>query len=262
VLATPVDYTISFLTTYEIPQNGKIKLEIPSDIKMNMESLATNCFQKINITGTKTAATCTGSLNVATSKYEITVTSIALTGRLLANTNVSLSFEGICTNPDTTRNILGFSINIYTSDNFLIEGADTGISTRASTPALCQSVTVIRDSNTNSDITSYKISLKQPSDFQASSILILTLPTALQINANTTCLNLAGTVNMACTIINSVATVTFPPASIANNTVFGLTLTNIVNTPSFQPLNNPVGILTKTPDNVNSYCQSSTPISL
>jgi hypothetical protein len=60
VLASSVDYVISFVTTYEIPQNGKIKLEIPSDIKISTGSLTSQCFQKINSTGTKIAASCSG----------------------------------------------------------------------------------------------------------------------------------------------------------------------------------------------------------
>ena len=44
--------------------------------------------------------------------------------------------------------------------------------------------------------------------------------------------------------------------------MFGVTLTNITNTPSFQPLNDPFSLSTKTPDNINFYCQSSTPILL
>jgi len=151
---------------------------------------------------------------------------------------------------------LGFSINTY-GNGYLIEGANTGISTRAITPAQCQSVNVTRFSKKNSEITNYVVSLKQPSNLQASSYLILTIPTALQLNANSTCYDITGTVVISCTFVDNVITVQFPASAIINNTAFGVTLSNIFNLASFQPLNDPFTLLTKTPDNINKYCQSS-----
>jgi hypothetical protein len=148
---------------------------------------------------------------------------------------------------------LGFSINIY-SDEYLIEGANTGISTRASTPAQCQTVTINRLSKKNSDITSYSISLKQPSNLQGASYLILTIPTALILNGNSSCTDLLGTNVYNCTILNNVITVQFPNQIVNNMSTFGVTITNIINTPSFKPLNDPFSLLTKTPDNINKYC--------
>lgn len=97
---------------------------------------------------------------------------------MAADSTVYLIFDSICTNPDTTRNVLGFSINVY-GEGFLIEGTNSGISMRANTPAQCQNVAVTRVSKKNSDITNITISLKQPSNLQASSYLILTIPSVL-----------------------------------------------------------------------------------
>lgn len=218
--------------------------------------MESNCFQQINSTGSKISATCSGTLNSLTSKYEITISSIALTSNLVGNSTVYITFDNICTNPDTTRNILGFSINIY-ADGYLIEGANTGISTRAITPAQCQSVNVTRLSKKNSDITNYVVSLKQPSNLQASSYLIITIPTALQLNSNSTCYDLTGTVVIDCSFVDNLITVQFPASTIISNTAFGVTLTNIFNLASFQPLNDPFTLLTKTPDSINKYCQST-----
>jgi hypothetical protein len=57
------------MTTYNIPQNGIIKIEVPNDIKMDISNIGSNCFQQINSTGTKTAATCSGFLNTSSLKY-------------------------------------------------------------------------------------------------------------------------------------------------------------------------------------------------
>ena len=127
---------------------------------------------------------------------------------------------------------------------------------------MCQSVVVNRFSKKNSDVTNYTVSLKQPSNLQPASFLTLTIPAALQTSASTQCYDFSGAALLTCTIINNAVTVTFPNLTIANNTVFGVTLTNIANTPSFQPLNDPFNLSTKTPDNINFYCQSSTPILL
>ncbi len=85
-----MDYVISFMTTHEIPLDGKIKLEIPSDIRIDIASLYSHCFHKINSTGIKNSALCLGFLNATTSKYEITVFSIAFLRSLSANSTVNL----------------------------------------------------------------------------------------------------------------------------------------------------------------------------
>lgn len=161
------------------------------------------------------------------------MTSVALNGELSGNTTVVIELQGICTNPDNTRNIIGFGVNIYSVDGYIIEGVNSGISTRAGTPALCIGVNVGRGSSKNSDITNYTITLKQPSNLSPSSYLIITIPTQLQLTNTTLCVDLTDTVTLSCTITTNTITVHLPALTINNMTVFGLILTNVINTASF-----------------------------
>lgn len=68
VLAANVDYRISFVTNYAIPQNGIIKIEIPNDIGIDLNNLQSNCYQTIN-SSSLVLATCSAVLNSSTKKY-------------------------------------------------------------------------------------------------------------------------------------------------------------------------------------------------
>lgn len=83
---------------------------------MNLQS---NCYQSVNASSL-VMASCSAILNTSINKYQLTVTSIALNGVISANSTIAILLQGICTNPDTTRNIIGFTINTYTVDNYLI----------------------------------------------------------------------------------------------------------------------------------------------
>jgi len=119
VLASNIDYTISYVTGYAIPKNGIIKIEIPNGVGIDLTNLQSNCYQTVNTSSLLTAI-CSAILNTTTNKYQLTVSSIALTSNLTGNSTISILLQGICTNPDTTRNVIGFTINTYTSDGFLI----------------------------------------------------------------------------------------------------------------------------------------------
>ena len=68
VLAANVDYRISFVTNYAIPQNGIIKIEIPNDIGIDLNNLQSNCYQTVN-ESSLILATCSAILNSSTKKY-------------------------------------------------------------------------------------------------------------------------------------------------------------------------------------------------
>lgn len=68
VLAANLEYRISFVTNYAIPQNGVIKIEIPSDIGIDLNNLQSNCYQTDNASSL-ILATCSAILNPSTNKY-------------------------------------------------------------------------------------------------------------------------------------------------------------------------------------------------
>lgn len=116
-LASPVTYTISFVNTYQIPQNGLITIQFPLDIGIDTVNTPNNCFQSFNQSTTLISSNCS---IVQSTYYLITFTSIASSSSINAGTNISLTLQLMCINPDTTRNVNEFAITTYSPGNFII----------------------------------------------------------------------------------------------------------------------------------------------
>jgi len=58
VLASTVTYTINFVTTYTIPQNGFVVVKFPIDITIDLTNGPDNCFQDFNSSGTPISSDC------------------------------------------------------------------------------------------------------------------------------------------------------------------------------------------------------------
>ncbi len=130
------------------------------------------------------------------------------------------------------------------------------MSTKASIPSQCRDVSISRASNKNSDKTNYTITFRQKSDFIANSYLNIVLPTALGISNNTACVYNLTTI-LSCDIVSNSINIQLPSQIINSLTFLSISLTNILNLASYQPLVDIFSLLTKTPDNINKYCQYS-----
>ncbi len=148
VYATGVTYTITFNSTYLIPINGYIVIEIPTDIGINVVSLAT--YTKYSINGGAFIGTA-GTGTTGASSYVITIPNIAPTSSISANSMISLRFSGICTNPSNTRIISPITITTFSS-SAKIE-AVSGITVQMTTPASFYVSDISRVSQQNSALT-------------------------------------------------------------------------------------------------------------
>jgi len=117
VLANTVTYTINFVTTYKIPQNGHVIVQFPTDITIDLINGPSNCFQQFNSIGSAISSNCSVT---KTSMYSINFTTLAQSSSIGAGTNISLILQAVCTNPDTTRNVNGFTISTYSLNGFII----------------------------------------------------------------------------------------------------------------------------------------------
>lgn len=168
-----VTYSVNFNNTYLIPINGNIVLRVPTDITIVTALLPNYC--KLSINGASyTSTTCTVSTS-NTSYYQISFTAPAQTVAIAANSLISLQIFTLCTNPTNTRIITPFSI-FTNSATAAIESRTTGITVQMQFPAAFTIVQVSRNSQQNSALAQYTITLKQQAALVAGSLLQVNLP--------------------------------------------------------------------------------------
>jgi hypothetical protein len=68
VIDTLVGYSFTFITSHQIPINGILKIDIPSDILIDLTNLPGNCYITKN-NGSASVADCPGIYDNITKKY-------------------------------------------------------------------------------------------------------------------------------------------------------------------------------------------------
>lgn len=251
VLQTSVSYTFIFNNTYLIPLNGYIVIQIPFDISISMGSISSYCKVMLSTTSSFSSTSCTGT--TLTSFYQITFTSVAQSASIPANTQIQLQISSLCTNPTNTRIITPFAINTYTPTG-AIEGLSNGITVQMNTPAAL-TVNIARSSQQNSALASYTFTLKQQAALPAGSLVIINFPSSITLNNNSTCTDSSSAIlNCAQSgLQNLIVTIN----AIAQNTQFSITVSNIMNPPSYKPLSSGFVCTTKTSDQVSTYASGT-----
>lgn len=256
VMASGVTYTISFQNNNPIPTNGYIVLGIPYGVTAQIGSVSNMCFASTSTSSTPSSTTCTG-VDTGT-MYTVTYPSIFSSSGVAANNTITLRITSIFTNPLSTEPVSSFSISTYTSGGFLIDQLNSGLSVKMTTPADFTTTTVTAASNLNSDITSYTITLAQPSTLDSNPGLAVTFPPEITPLANASCTSLTS-VALTCSVNGQVVTVTL--GSGVSKSSFGVIIANVKNGPSLKP-NSKFGFATITKSGLGFFSQNLATVSV
>lgn len=119
VLATGVTYTVSFVSTYEIPSGGFVEVTAPESVVLDYASVSDTTDCKYSTDSSTFAGTgCTATQ--LSNDYFVNFTTIAQGGAIAAGTNISLRVEARWTNPSSTVPVGSFTITTYSSDSYTI----------------------------------------------------------------------------------------------------------------------------------------------
>lgn len=173
VVASSVDYTVSFTINNPIPISGYIVLGVPYGVSALIASATGNCYAAI-AAGTLSSTSCAGVDNG--SMYSITFPSIFLSQGVTGGTKITLKVAKIFTNPISTDSVSSFTLATYTSGNYLIDHLTVGLSVAMTTPADFLTVSVASSLPVNSAIADYTVQLSQSSPMLASAKLDVIFP--------------------------------------------------------------------------------------
>jgi hypothetical protein len=109
-------------------------------------------------------------------------------GILPSGSNISLTIS-LINNPITTQTSNSFSIFSYDSSNYLIESIKTGIIITMTTPNLFNYINVASSSGKNGELSTYTLSINPLTRQPSGSIMIITIPTEINVTNNYQCFN-------------------------------------------------------------------------